>query len=100
VLNDEPLDAAQLNVRESQVTRQRYRGQPELRRVVVTVYVYVGRLVQVVADEVEAIRTNSKNCGHRSTRTGDRAVHDLTIGRALGTRLCVESWTPACDRAV
>jgi len=52
VLDDEPLDSAQLDRRESQVTRQRYRGQPELRRVVITVYVHVRRLENVVTDDL------------------------------------------------
>src|SRR5207245_9982789 len=60
VFNDEPLDAAQLNRRESKVTRQRNRGQPELRCVIITVDVDVRRLVQVMADEVESIRAASK----------------------------------------
>src|SRR5262249_52900543 len=61
VLDDEPLDAAQLDRRESQVTRQHHRGQPELRRVVVAIDMDMRSLVHVVADEVEAIRTDPKN---------------------------------------
>ena len=73
MLNDEPLNAAQLNRRESKVTRQRYRGQPELRRIIITIDVDVRRLVHVVADEVDAIRTAAKNGGHPSIRRDDDA---------------------------
>jgi len=66
VLNDEPPDTAQLNRRESKVTRQRHRDQPELRCVIITVYVNVGRLVQVVTHEVDAVRADPKNCGQGS----------------------------------
>ena len=74
--HDEPLDPAQLNRRESKVTRQCDRGQPELRRIIITVDVDVRRLVQVVADEVDAIRTAPKNRGHPSIRARDDDAHE------------------------
>jgi hypothetical protein len=76
VLDDEPLNSAQFDRRESQVTRQRHRSQPELRRVVITVYVHVRRLEDVVADEVDAIRPDSKNCRHSSARALDEDPHN------------------------
>ena len=76
MLNDEPLDSAQLDRRESQVTRQRHGGQPELRRVVITVYVDVRRLVDVMADEVDAVRPDSKNCRHSSLRAHTADPHN------------------------
>jgi hypothetical protein len=71
VLDDEPLDSAQLDRRESQVTRQRHGGQPELRRVVVTVYVDVRWFVQLVTEEIDAVRTDSKNGRHSPARALD-----------------------------
>jgi len=42
----------------------------------------VRRLMQIVADEVDAIGAAPKNCGHRSIRIGDRDTHDGTLGCA------------------
>src|SRR5262245_9832591 len=76
VLDDEPSDSPQFDRCESQVTRQCHRSQPELRRVVVTVYVDVRRLVAVVANEVDAVRPDSKNCRQSSARALNEDPHD------------------------
>jgi hypothetical protein len=65
VLDDEPLHAAQLSRREIKVTRQRHRVQPERRRVIVTVYMDVRRLAQVVTHEIEPMGTDPKSGGKR-----------------------------------
>ena len=79
MLDDESLHSAQLDRRESKVTRQRHRGQPELRRVIIAVYVDVRWLMQVVADEVETIGATAENRGHPSPRTCDGIAHDRKL---------------------
>lgn len=44
MLDDEPLDALQLNCTESKVTRQRDGSQPELRGLIITIDVNVRRI--------------------------------------------------------
>ena len=89
VLDDEPLNSAQFDRRESQVTRQRHGGQPELRRVVVTVYVDVRQFVDIVADEVDTVGPDSKNCRHSSLHAPDEDPHtDEVRLRGFDASMC------------
>jgi len=61
VLNDQLQYDIQFAVSESVVRRETYRAQPELRYVVVTLHMYMGRLVVLVAEEKKRIWANSKH---------------------------------------
>jgi len=63
---DQPLNAPQLNRSESKVTRQRNRRRPELDRLVISIHVDMGRLVDVMAHEIDAIRAAAQDRRHRS----------------------------------
>jgi hypothetical protein len=58
---DQPLNAPELDRGESKVTRQRDRRQPELGRLLVSIPVNMGRLVDVMAHEIDAIRAAAQD---------------------------------------
>lgn len=72
VLFHQPLNAPQLDRTESKITCEGDWGQPELCRLIVSIYVYVWRLIKVVTDEVHAVWAATKNGRHASS-------HDISI---------------------
>jgi hypothetical protein len=74
VLSDQFQYYIQFAVAESVVRRETYRAQPELRYVVVTLYMYMGRLVVLVAEEEKRIRADSMHHRHRAI------LYKLTLG--------------------
>ena len=61
---DQPLNPPQLLGRETKVTREADRLQPELRRQIVPVNMDMRRLMEFMAVEVEAVWTTSQDGWH------------------------------------
>jgi|SRR5688572_3881175 len=77
VLFHQPLNAPQFDCTETKITCEGDWDQPELCRLIVSIYVYVWRLIQVVTDEVHTVWAATNNGRHASS-------HDISIRLTLG----------------
>jgi hypothetical protein len=67
VFADEPFNATQFFGTKAKLTSQRYRAEPELRRLILAIHVDVRWFIRyVMVDEVNPIRTGSENGWHVS----------------------------------
>ena len=90
VLAHQPLPA-QFHRGESQVPRQGDRLEPELRRAIVSINVYMVRLVVLVTVEVEAIRSGPKGGGHPSAQDARRGGASPSSRRSSSAALSSRS---------